>query len=309
MNIDKFLSKPYLFRRIATFSVEEFQTLSDKLYPEWKDREYQRLMSRKNRKRAIGQGRKYKLGAFDNLLLLTVIYLRTNIGYELLALLFDIDPATVKRTIRRVMPLIQDRFIPQTKLTARKKRINTLDELLEQYPEMEDVIFDGSEMPTKRPKKRQKQSYSGKKKRHTKKFQIAINKRDNLIIGVSPPKKGKIHDKKQLEQTGWNDKLPDDVNRWGDTAYLGLDPDINDAGSWIIPSKSSKKYGLSKEQRKSNKHISRERIKVEHAIGKMKVFRRISETLTAKTDEYLYSLVLATANLANYKTLMRQGLN
>lgn len=309
MNIDRFLSKPYLFRRIVTLSVEEFKDLAGKLHLEWQEREYQRLKSRKNRIRAIGQGRKYKLGSFDNLLLLVVIYLRTNIGYELLALLFDIDPATVKRTIRRVMPLLQDRFIPKTKLNVRKKRINTLDELLEEYPEMEDVIFDGSEMPTKRPKKRQKQSYSGKKKRHTKKVQIAMDKRNNIIVGVSPPKKGKVHDKKQLEQTGWNDKLPDDINRWGDTAYIGMDDDINDIGNWIIPSKRSKKYDLSKEQRKSNKRISGKRIRVEHVIGKMKTFKRISEVLTIKTDEFLYSVILATANLANYKTLVRQGLN
>ena len=62
--------------------------------------------SRKNRIRAIGQGRKYKLKTFNNLLLLTIIYLRTSIGYELLALLFDIDALTVKRVIRRTIPLL-----------------------------------------------------------------------------------------------------------------------------------------------------------------------------------------------------------
>ena len=61
---------------------------------------------------------------------------------------------------------------------------------------MEDVIFDGSKMSIKRPKKRQKQSYLGKKKCHTKKIQLALDKRNNIIVGVSPPRKGKIHDKK-----------------------------------------------------------------------------------------------------------------
>ena len=167
-----------------TLSLPEFQTLSDKLHSEWEEREYARLKSRKNRIRAIGQGRKYKLKTFDNLLLLTIVYLRANIGYELLALLFDIDSATVKRVTRRVIPLLQDKFIPKTRLNVREKRINTLDELLEQYPEMEDVIFDGLEMPTKRPKKRQKQSYSGKKKRHTKKVQIALDKRNNRPVAL-----------------------------------------------------------------------------------------------------------------------------
>ena len=103
--------------------------------------------------------------------------------------------------------------------------------------------------------------------------------------------------------------MPEEINRWGDTAYLGMDDDINDIGNWIIPIKNSKKYTLSKEQRKSNKRISGKRIRVEDAIGKMKTFKHIADILTIKTDEFLYSVILTTANLANYKTLMRQGLN
>lgn len=309
MNINKLLSKPYLFHRIATLTIDEFMTLADKLHPEWQQREKERLMGRKDRINALGQGRPYQLGSFNNLLLCTIIYLRTNIGYEMLSILFDVDPATIKRVIKRVVPLLQDRFIPKTELSKRKKRINTLDELIEQYPGIEDVIFDGTEVAIKRPTKRQKQSYSGKKKRHTKKFQLAQDKKHKLILGLSPPAKGKVHDKRQLEQTGWNDKLPEDVNRWGDLAFLGMDEDINDVGSWIIPYKESKNYALTKEQKRVNKQIAKERVPVEHIIGKVKVFKRINGILSIKTDEWLYSLALAAVNLVNYKTLMRQGIN
>ena len=306
---DKLLSKAYLFRRIVTLSIEEFDVLVEKLEPEWQEREQERLMSRKNRKNAIGQGRPYELGSFKNLLLVTVIYLRTSIGYEFLALLFNIDSSTVKRVIRRTMPLLQDRFIPKTALTKRKKRINTLDEFLEEYPDLKDVIVDGTEFASKRPKKRQQQSYSGKKKRHTKKVQIARDKNTGLIVGVSPPAKGKIHDKKQLERTGWDDKLPDNINRWGDLGYQGMEDDPNDASSWIIPYKGSKNYPLTKKQKRVNKQISKERVKVEHSIRGIKIFRRLGETLTIKTDELLFNSVLAAANLVNFKILVRQGIS
>ncbi|MFH1191858.1 MAG: hypothetical protein V1655_00055, partial [bacterium] len=55
--LSKIFNKPYLFRRLTTFSLEEFQTLADKLRPEWKEREYNRLNQRIGRKKKVGQGR------------------------------------------------------------------------------------------------------------------------------------------------------------------------------------------------------------------------------------------------------------
>ncbi len=281
--------------------MEEFRILAEKLKPEWREREKQRLLSRKDRIRALGQGRPYELGSFDNLLLATLVWARTSMGYEFLGLLFGVDRTTLQRAVERVTPLLQDRFIPKTELTKRKRRTNNIDEILKEYPELRDVIFDGSELPTRRPTRRQKLSYSGKKKRHTKKVQIALNKQDKLIIGISPPRRGKIHDKKQLEQTGWNEKLPSRVARWGDLGYLGME-------GWKLPEKKPKGGTLTKRQKRENRLFAKERIAVEHGIRGMKIFRRIGETITAKTDELLFTTALVAANLYNFKRLVRQGL-
>ena len=175
-------AKPYLFRRITTFSQEEFNLLANKVEPEWKERELERLIGKK-RKNAVGQGRKYELKTFGNLLLATILYLRTTIGYELLGLLLGIYQSTVKRVLRRVAPLLQDRFLPITPRTKKKKRTNNLDEFLKDYPELTDVIFDGTELSINRPKRRQKAAYSGKKKHHTKKSIVARDKRTKLFLG------------------------------------------------------------------------------------------------------------------------------
>ena len=308
---DKLLSKAYLFRRIVTLSIEEFQLLAEKLESEWDRREFERLVSRPDRKKAVGQGRHYELGNFSNLLLATLIYLRSNMGYEFLGFLFDVDQSTIKRVVKRVMPLLQDRFIPKTALTKGIRRTNDLDEILEQYPELEEVIFDGAEMATRRPKKRQKQSYSGKKKRHTKKIQVARDAKQKLIIGVSKPKKGKIHDKKQLEQTNWDKKLPDKVKRRGDSGYQGMDKDKdgNKRDNWVIPHKNTKLHKLDKKQKRENRKNSKERIFVEHSIRGIKIFRRVGGVISIKLDDWLYNVILASANLANYKILVRQGLS
>lgn len=299
---DALHAKPYLFRRLITFSHDEFQTLSEKLEPEWRERELQRLR-RKQRTNAVGQGRKYALKTFSNLLLAAVLYLRTTIGYELLGLLLGVDQTTVKRVVKRVTPLLQDRFIPVTALTKRKQRTNNLDELLKDYPELTDVIFDGTELPIERPKRRQKYAYSGKKKRHTKKSTVALDKRTRLFVGVSPPRKGRIHDKKQLEQTGWNGKLPASVRRWGDLGFVGMED-----GDWRLPHKKPKGKKLSKRKKRANLAHSRERIIVEHGIRTVKVFRRVGELVKIKSDAVLYTLLSASANLANFKVLVRQGI-
>ena len=298
--ISTLLKKPYLFRRITTLTHDEFKTLVKKLRPEWQEREDLRLNSR-TRKNKIGQGRPYALGDFSNLTLCAILYLRTNMGYELLGLLCGIDPSTVKRVVKRILPLLQDRFMPDTAINTGKRRTNKLDDLLSDYPELVEVLFDGSEMPIKRPKRRQKLSYSGKKKRHTKKFQVAINKKDKLILGVSPPRKGRISDKKQLEKTKWDNKLSKEVTRSADLGYLGME-------GWQIPHKKPRGGSLTKKQKRWNKLFSKERIFVEHGIRGMKVFRRVGEVITTKTDEFLFTTLLATANLYNFKRLVRQGL-
>lgn len=299
--IGTFFCKPYLFRRLTTLSLEEFETLREKLEPAWKESERKRLEARKNRKRKIGQGRPYALGSFRNLLFVSVIYLRIHASVELLSLLMRVDKDAVRRPVLRILPLLQDRFIPDTPLS--RKRINTLDELLKDFPELEDVIFDGSEFPIQRPKYRQKQSYSGKKKRHTKKSQIAFNKKTRLIIGVSPPRRGKIHDKKQLEKTEWDQKLPQSIGRYGDLGYYGMK-----GAHWHLPHKKPKGGCLTRWQKTLNKRFAKERIVVEHGIRGIKIFRRIGEVIAIRSDELFLTTLLVAANLSNFKRLVRQGL-
>ena len=298
--IPTLLRKPHLFHRVTTVSLEEFHTLTDKLESEWMEREIRRLSSR-TRINTIGQGRHYEIGEFPNLVLCTLLYLRTSIGYELLGLLCGVDKTTVRRVVTRTLPLLQDRFMPDTPLNPKKRRTNNLDDLLKEFPELKDVIFDGTELPIKRPKRYQKRSYSGKKKRHTKKVQLALDKKTMLVVGISPPRRGRMHDKRQVETTGWNERLSPSVLRWGDLGYQGM-------AGWRIPHKKPRGGTLTLSQKRYNKRLAKERIVVEHGIRRMKVFRRIGETVTAKTDDLLFTTLRAAANLSNFKWLLRHGL-
>jgi hypothetical protein len=72
------------------------------------------------------------------------------------------------------------------KISIKKDRALTPDKVL-------CLLADVSEQPTQRPTKKQKKSYSGKKKRHTIKTEIVMGE-DGKIRSVSKSHKGRVHD-------------------------------------------------------------------------------------------------------------------
>lgn len=59
-----------------------------------------------------------------------------------------------------------------------------------------------------------------------------------------------------------------------DSGYQGMEKIHNNTE---LPIKSSKLHPLTKKEKKKNKKLSRVRVAVEHVIGKVKVFRIMSE--------------------------------
>ena len=117
----------------------------------------------------------------------------------------------------------------------------------------------------------QKHYYSGKKKKHTLKTQVVVNKKNSQILTVDFSN-GKKHDFRLLKESKlrFNQK----TKVLADTGYLGIKEIINNSK---IPYKSSKKKNLTKEEKKENREISIKRIVVENVIGSLKRFRILSE--------------------------------
>lgn len=84
--------------------------------------------------------------------------------------------------------------------------------------------------------------------------------------------KGKIHDFKLFQRS----KLPLNKNKilQIDSGYQGIEK-IHDNST--LPKKRSKYNPLTKKQKKENLKLSKSRVLVEHVIGRIKVFRIISE--------------------------------
>jgi len=254
MNTLKVLrSRPRLFFRLSGIRLEDFDDLVKKTYPLWLKNEHERL-SRENRKRAIGAGRRYGLD-FHAQLLMCLIYYRTYTTHVFLGLVFSVSSPTVCRVNRAMTHLLADHFhMPERKvrLTEEEK-----DDLL--Y-----LMVDGTERPIHRSKKpgKRKKNYSGKKKKHTVVHQI-ITDSNKRVLAVGPAQKGSKHDKRIFDES--RIMKPPDIMILGDLGYLGT--------NFEIPIKKPKGKKLSKENKHYNRWHSGLRIGVEHAIGRMKKFK------------------------------------
>lgn len=280
---------PETFRRLTGLTPTAFAELLAQVEPAWHAAQ-QRRRQRPNRRRKPGAGPKHSLSVADQLLML-LIYYRTYVSHAFLAFLFGIDDSTVCRNFRVLEPLLAGIFrIPERKVEI-------------QPDEIKEAFFDGTERPKYRPKKKQKRYYSGKKKRHTLKNQVVVvrkrkkagrrkarQKRRVRVAAVSPSSPGKVHDKKVYDQS--KTVIPPDVKGYGDTGYQGT--------TLRTPVKKKKGQKLTKRQRRGNRRISRKRIVVEHAIGKMKTWRIASERFRNPTRRH----TLIIKNVAGLHNLM-----
>lgn len=121
---------------------------------------------------APGGGHKAALSIEDQVLVV-LMYYRLYLTQLLLGYLFNLDDSNVSRLINKLRPVLLE-VLPlpaqETVLFAREgKRISSLKELLEQHPEFKEVLIDATEQETRKPKdkRKRKDNYSGKKKRHT----------------------------------------------------------------------------------------------------------------------------------------------
>ena len=113
--------------------MQEFDDIYNKeITKKYHNHENKRLSKRKNRKRAMGAGRYFKLDVKNRFLMLLVYY-RLYITYTLAGFLFDLDQSNICRDIQKLESLIRKCVpIPQ-KMYRLSKRLRTIDEDVEQY--------------------------------------------------------------------------------------------------------------------------------------------------------------------------------
>jgi DDE superfamily endonuclease/Helix-turn-helix of DDE superfamily endonuclease len=264
---------PAVFRAMTGLTVAAFdQMLPGLLAAFAADR--RRRLDRPGRRRAVGGGDDFDLDEADQFLL-TVVWLRHYPTQECLGYLFGVSDSTALRAVRRCLPVLETRGKDSMRLPdpGRGKR-RDLPALLKGTPELA-VIVDTFEQRTHRPKRRQRAYYSGKKKCHTLKSQVAVDEGGRVVdVGESRP--GPWADLKVFRRSGLAGRLARaGVGALGDLAYVGIDGLVKGLRG-ATPRRKPRGKERPAEDRRYNRAFARRRIQVEHAIGRLRRYQALS---------------------------------
>ncbi len=292
---------PDVFRSLTGLRVAEFEALAAELLPCFAAAEHQRL-DRPNRQRAIGGGRAFGLTPRDQLLC-TVIWLRQYPTYPVLAYLFGSDDATVRRYVVRWLPLLEATGQDTMRMPdPGRQRRKPLDALLADLPAVA-VLIDTFEQRIQRPTERSEADryYSGKKKQHTLKSQVAIDEETGEVVDVAASVPGPTADITLLEKSKLLDRLPDEVGGLGDLAYVGIDKRQRRSAA---PRRKPRGKERPAEDIAYNRAFARRRIPVEHTIGQLRQFQALSQ-MDRHHQHHHTARVRAVAGLVNRRRRQR----
>lgn len=268
---------PTVFLKMTGLRLNEFASLLDDMLPRLAEAEQKRL-HREIRQRAVGGGRHADLAPRDQILL-AVIWLRVYPTNEVLGFLFGVSDSTVSRVVNRLVPLLEASGKDTMRMPdpGRKHR-KELDALLKETPELA-VIIDTFEQPVQRSKDRAAADahYSGKKKRHTLKSQIAVDEETGEICDLSESVVGPTADITLLKESHLLARLPEGVGGIGDLAYVGI-AELHPKGLGATPRRKPRGKDRPPEDVCFNRAFAKRRIKVEHTIGRMRRYQCLNQT-------------------------------
>jgi hypothetical protein len=265
---------PAVFGHLTGLTVAAFDGLAAEAAPTV-EAAHRKKLDRPDRRRAVGGGDDFDLSTADQLLL-TVVWLRQYPTNEVLGFLFGVSDSTASRARTRCLPVLEQSGKDTMRMpdpgAARRKR---LPALLADTPGLA-VVIDSFEQRTHRPRRRQRAYYSGKKKAHTLKSQVAVDEGSGRFVDVSDSVPGPWADIKLLKKSRLLRRLPAGVGGIGDLAYVGI-ADLHPAGLGAAPRRKPRGEGRPPEDRRYNRAFSRRRIVVEHAIGRLRRFRAVAD--------------------------------
>ncbi len=324
----KLSRKPKLFLSITGMNLHQFQALlpqferaNDKFE---RRRKRKVVVTGKKRQRQIGGGAQFANHLSDRLLML-LLYYRLYLTQEFMTLLLTAaDKSVICRSIQLMRPVFESVLpVPErarqrilsladTEQKRRKKRIGSVEEFRQAYPEL-TFIIDGVEQPKRKPKApaKRKSDYSGKKKRHTLK-QIVIATPTGIIVDQSRSVGGRAHDFKVFKDDHAQRSVCSEftdyrVTMYGDSGFDGmsarglpLEVRLNE--------KARRNHPLTREQKKLNRLRSSTRIRVEHTFSRRKKYRIASDIYRNRDEDYdpAMNVVAGLVNLRAYERIFQR---
>ena len=170
-----------------------------------------------------------------------------------------------------------------------------------------DLFVDGTHCRVQRPSEKtvRRMRYSGKKKTFTNNTNVCTNV-NGVIIGISKSSVGSTGDITLLREDPmpfgkWEESMHDDsmpeedrIRIWVAKGYLGTDKDLPGT-NLMIPHKRSKNHRiLTAEQKEHNHLVNSTRVRVEHSIGRIKRYARMTDPYDGTIGEFNRELNVIT---------------
>lgn len=291
LNLQRALENDRLLRALTGLNRKAFDELCEVFGAAYQARLEQ---DRKPRQRRRGGGRKARLQSLEAKLFFILFYFKAYPTFDILGWLFELERGRSNRWVHRLQGILEATLGQKMVLPERKIE----SQFLERFPEVTEVIVDGTERPVQRPqdKDQRKAHSSGKKKRFTCKHIIGTIRKKRVIV-LSKARLGKIHDKRQLKEENLVEHIPDEIPIEGDLGFQGLQ---NEFIKIRLPYKKPKRQELSEQQKQENKDFSRQRVVCEHAHAGMKRYNAVSGVYRNRVPDFDDHLMLTAAGLWNF---------
>lgn len=292
MNIVKLARSPRAMKALTGLTYQEFTLL----VPTFEKAVHDLRMEKLNRKRKLGGGQKGKLKTGADKLFFILLYLKTYPTFDVLAFFSDKSRGRSCESVHFFEKALEKAL--GRKLALPKRKINSVEEFLQKFPEVKDVFLDGTERRVQRPKNKKEQNklYSGKKK-GTMRKNIVVSDEKKRILVLTPTKSGRRHDKRLADKLSLVEHIPQGIGVWTDTGFQGV-ARVHDGV--VLPTRASKNNPLTYQQKENNRIISSFRVLAEHAIGGIKRLRSVTDIYRNKKANFDDRLMLLAAGLWNF---------
>ena len=265
LNLERIQKTERTMKAMFGLNLKQFNELVENF-----DRNYEKAIDAERTARGCvrkkGGGKKSRLSTPSLKLSFILIYLKCYPTYDLQGVLFDLDAGNCCDWVKRLLPVLEKTLGQKQVLPTRK--ISSVNEFLQLFPNEKDWLIDVTERRTQRSsnKKTQRKHFSGKQKAHTRK-NIAASNPEKKILFLGSTKAGRYHDKKIFDKETSFRFLSSDCCLWVDKGFQGIGHVHKNI---MMPKKKPQNRELSIKDKEENRIISSLRMPIENVFAGLK---------------------------------------
>jgi DDE superfamily endonuclease len=261
---------------------------------------------RDGKPRANSPGAGHPYGRDDaNRLLMALLWLRIYPTYEVLGFFFALHKRNAQLNVRSVLAVLDSLSdFPFDRPGPDREKLRSAAQAMSLFPQVR-LIIDAKEQRINKPQGEatQKPYYSGKKKAHTIKTQVAVDTRGR-IEAVSTSVPGSMHDLTLLSGSGVLEGLGEGEGAMMDKGYAGVD-NYYPGVPLVLPDKKPRGGELSERQKGRNFVVARHRIVVEHTMAQLNRFTVLRQVFRGQQRERHGGVIRVVAKLVNQRMAVK----